>query len=64
MARKIEVAILTGVFITIASCFSIPIIIYATSFQDNDTDADAEIIKLKELINVNDCPQQVRIDNS
>ena len=57
MARKFEAAIMTAVFLTIASCFSVPIIMYATDSHDDGS--DAAIIRLKELIDVNECPQQV-----
>ena len=59
MARKCEVAVLTGVFVIIAGCFSIPVIIYyAASSQDIGT--DAAIKRLEELFNTNECPQEVR----
>ena len=58
MAGKFEVLILMGVFIIIAGCFSIPIIIYATSSQDTAASTNAALKKLVENFDVNKCPQQ------
>ena len=59
MARKFEVAILTGLFITTVVCFSIPVVIYATSSLDAGT--NAALIKLTEHFDINECPQKVRL---
>ena len=56
MARKFEVIILTGLFITTVVCFSIPVIIYATSSQDAGT--NAALLMLTEHFDINECPQQ------
>ena len=58
MERKIEGGILTSVFILVAGCFSIPIIIFATSSQDSTSDS-VVIEILADQFNVNDCSQQV-----
>ena len=59
MERKIEGTIMASVFILVAGCFSIPIIIYATSSQDSNSDSIAIEI-LADQFNVNECSQQVR----
>ena len=59
MARKVEVAILTALFIITVGCFSIPVLIYATSSQDAGT--NAALLKLAEHLDINTCPQKVVI---
>ena len=61
MARKFEVAILTGLFTITVGCFSIPVIIYATSSQDAGT--NDSLLKLTEHFDINECPQKVRLNN-
>ena len=59
MKRKIEGAIMTSVFILVAGCFSVPIIIYATSYQDSaGNSAIMEIFA--DQFNIDECSQQVR----
>ena len=58
METKIEGAIIASVFILVAGCFSIPIIIYATSSQDSNSDSIAIEI-LADQFNVNECSQKV-----
>ena len=58
MGRKFEVALLTGLFIITVGCFSIPVVIYATSSQDAGT--NAALLKLTEHFDINKCPQKVR----
>ena len=57
MARKVEATILTALFIVTVGCFSIPVIIYATSSQDAGT--NAALLKLVEHIDINKCSQKV-----
>ena len=59
MVRKFEVTVLTGLFIITVGCFSIPVIIYATSSQDAGT--NAALLKLMEHLDMNECPQKVLI---
>lgn len=57
MARKIvEVVILATIFIIVAGCFSIPIIIYATDSRDIIPSQDAI-----HQLDISDCSQQVCI---
>lgn len=56
MARRIEVAILTAVFIVIAGCFSISIVIYASGSRDT---ANSAIKRFKEQLGISECSQQV-----
>ena len=51
---------MTSVFILVAGCFSIPIIIFATSSQDSASDSSVIEI-LADQFNINECSQQVRI---
>ena len=55
MARKFEGVIMIGVFMIVAGCFSIPIIIYAASSQDTTTNSSVVI----EQLDINQCSQQV-----
>lgn len=58
MERKIEGAIIAIVFILVVGCFSIPIVIYATSSQDST--GDSVVIEiLADQFNVNECSRQV-----
>ena len=61
MARKIEVGVLMGVFILVAGCVSVPIIVYVTSSQDTANEV-VLIETLVELFDINEClsSQKVR----
>jgi len=53
MNKKIEIIFVTCVFLFVFSCFSVPIIIYATS---------SDVAPIQEIgvdIDVQNCPQQV-----
>lgn len=56
MARKIEGFIMIGVFMIVAGCFSIPIIIYAANSQDTAATNRNVVI---EQLDINACSQQV-----
>ena len=60
MARKIEVGVLMGVFILVAGCVSVPIIVYVTSSQD--TANEVGLIKtLVELFDINECSSSQKV---
>ena len=57
MTRKVEVIIVTTIFIIVVGCFSIPIIIYATDSQDITTPREDVMTQ----VDISNCPQQVAI---
>lgn len=61
MAGKLEVIFMASVFVIVAGCFSIPIIIYATNYQD-DTIKRSILDQLN--FDITGCPQKVRITTS
>ena len=54
--KKLEIIILVGVFMIVAGCFSVPIIIFAINSQD-DTGGFNILEQLH--FNINHCDQQV-----
>ena len=60
MARKIEVGVLMGVFILVAGCVSVPIIVYVTSSQDTANEV-ALIETLVELFDINGCSSSQKV---
>ena len=58
MAKKIEVGVLMSVFILVAGCFSVPIIVYVTSSEDTASEV-ALIEILVEQFDINECSQKV-----
>jgi len=54
MNNKIEIIFVTCVFLFVICCFSVPIIIYATS-SDVTPSQEIEV----DMIGVENCPQQV-----
>ena len=60
MAKKIEVGVLMSVFIFVAGCFSVPIIVYVNSFEDTSSEV-ALIEMLVEQFDINGCSQKVQL---
>ena len=60
MARKIEVGVLMGVFILVAGCVSVPIIVYVTSSQDTANEV-ALIETLMELFDIKECSSSQKV---
>ena len=54
MARKIEIIIVTGIFMIVVGCFAIPTIIYATGSQDVTPRQD-----IMDQLDINECSRQV-----
>lgn len=59
MAKKVEVVIMTGVFMIVFGSFSIPIIIYATNSQDATSTSNVVAIDQIDIRN-GDCSRKVR----
>ena len=59
MYNRGEIILVICVFLFIFGCFSIPILIYATSGYADDPDFSSEEAEIG--IDVNNCPQQVAI---